>query len=161
MYIDMHQRLLASDTSFDAKQSFGNKYLFKYANPETAKTFIFAMNPGMHWIAFKIDFHKKYIATMCSMQNTLDTEARKLKACISTFVPDARSFRHISVTVPHQKNPYDCGPLCCMFMLFLAQHDISAETRLEYDTLPTAAEMRLRIFADIAEKKLTILGPTC
>jgi Ulp1 family protease len=119
------------------------------------------MNPGLHWIAFKVDFHKQYIATMCSLKNTLNTEAKKLKDCISSIVPAARSFQHISVTVPFQKNHVDCGPLCCMFMLFLAQNDISADTCLEYDTLPAAAAMRLRIFSDIAAKKLTILVPTC
>jgi hypothetical protein len=159
--MDLYQQLLVSDASFDAKKSFCQKYLFKYEQPETRKTIIFAMNPGLHWIAFKVDFHKQYIATMCSLKNTLNTEAKKLKDCISSIVPAARSFQHISVTVPFQKNHVDCGPLCCMFMLFLAQNDISADTCLEYDTLPAAAAMRLRIFSDIAAKKLTILVPTC
>jgi hypothetical protein len=158
MYV--HQDLLASDASFDAKKLFCSKYLFKYEKPEQTNTFIFSMNPGMHWIAFKIDFLKKYIATMCSLNNRWDQEANKLKECISSIVPAARSFQHIKVTVPYQKNPYDCGPLCCMFMLFLAQNDILRDTCLTYDTLPTAAAMRLRIFSDIAAKKLTILVPT-
>ena len=156
-----HQSLLAIEASNVAKRSFCNKYLFNHQEPENANTFIFAMNPGMHWNAFKIDFQKEYIATMCSLNNTLDTEARQLKQCISSIVPAARNFQHISVTVPYQENHYDCGPLCCMFMLYLAQNDISSDTCLGYDTLPTAAAMRLRIFADIAAKKLTILVPTC
>jgi hypothetical protein len=158
MYV--HQSLV-SDASFDERKSFCQKYLFKYEQPEKTTTFIFAMNPGMHWIAFKIDFLKQYIATMCSLNNTLAREAKKLKDCISSVVPAARSFQHISVTVPFQKNHVDCGPLCCMFMLFLAQNDISRDTCLEYDTFATADAMRLRIFSDIAAKKLTILVPTC
>ncbi len=157
MYV--HQSLV-SDASFDERKSFCQKYLFKYEQPEKTNTFIFAMNPGMHWIAFKIDFKKQYIATMCSLNNTLAREAKKLKDCISSVVPAARSFQHISVTVPFQKNHVDCGPLCCMFMLFLAQNEISRDTCLEYDTFATAAAMRLRIFSDIAAKKLTILVPT-
>jgi len=155
--MSLHNSLRHCTADFDAQQSFCKKYLFKDKQPGNTNTFIFAMNPGLHWIAFKIDLDKQYIATICSMNDNLSMEASKLKTCISTVHPKARSFRHISVPVPHQHNHYDCGPLCCMFMLFLAQHDISAETRLEYDTLPTAAAMRLRIFADIAEKKLTIL----
>jgi len=155
--MSLHNSLRHCTADFDAQQSFCKKYLFKDKQPGNTNTFIFAMNPGLHWIAFKIDLDKQYIATICSMKDNLSMEASKLKTCISTVHPKARSFRHISVPVPHQHNHYDCGPLCCMFMLFLAQHDISAETRLEYDTLPTAAAMRLRIFADIAEKKLTIL----
>jgi hypothetical protein len=158
MYV--HEALLASDASFDAKKEFCSKYLFKYENPDQKNTFIFSMNPGMHWIAFKIDFRKKYIATMCSLMNRLDQEANKLKECISSICPAARNFQHLMVTVPYQKNSYDCGPLCCMFMLFLAQNDISRDTCLTYDTLPTAAAMRLRIFSDISAKKLTILVPT-
>jgi hypothetical protein len=158
MYV--HANLLASDASFDAKKEFCLKYLFKNEKPEQTNTFIFSMNPGIHWIAFKIDFLKKYIATMCSLNNKLDQEAKKLKECISSIVPAARHFHHISVTVPFQRNHYDCGPLCCMFMLFLAQNDISRDTCLTYDTLPTAAAMRLRIFSDIAANKLTILVPT-
>jgi hypothetical protein len=156
----VHAGLLASDVSFDAKKDFCLRYLFSYEKPGQTNTFIFAMNPGIHWIAFKIDFVKKYIATMCSLNNRLNQEANKLKECISSIHPAARSFQHIEVTVPNQENHYDCGPLCCMFMLFLAQNDISRDTCLAYDTLPTAAAMRLRIFSDIAAKKLTILVPT-
>ena len=87
MYV--HANLLASDASFDAKKLFCSKYLFKYEKPEQTNTFIFSMNPGMHWIAFKIDFLKKYIATMCSLNNRLNQEANKLKECISSIHPAA------------------------------------------------------------------------
>jgi hypothetical protein len=37
----------------------------------------------------------------------------------------------------------------------MAQNDITPNTRLEYNSKPTAQFMRKRIFADIAAKKIT------
>ena len=152
VYRDM---MLKSKTS-SAKKKFCEKYIFKKA-PTDDDTLVFAMNPGIHWIAFKVDMSKKYIATMCSLNNSLKDEAEILLDLISSIHGAAKTFQHFSVTVPYQKNPLDCGPLCCMFMLFLAQNHISKTTKLEYDTEPTATAMRMRIFADIAMKKITTL----
>ena len=111
----------------------------------------------MNWHAFKIDVDKRYIATMDSMQNPLNHEAEIILNLISSIYPAAKQYDHFSVNVPPQQNAVDCGPLSCMFMLFLAQNDIDATSTLDYDTFRTAADMRLRIFADIAKGKLTPL----
>ena len=132
------------------------KYIFQKQATDRG-TFIFALNPGLHWIAFKIDFSKKYIASMCSLQDPQIDMAQAIKSWISSLCADARNFEHYSVAVPNQRNAVDCGPLCCMFLLFLSQNDISRSTKLEYDTISTASAMRLRIFADIAQKKITPL----
>jgi len=106
------------------------------------------MNPGMNWHAFKIDVD---IATM----DSLNKEAKSILDLISTIYPAAKQYEHFSVNLPPQQNAVDCGPLSCMFMLFLAKNDIDATSTLDYDTFRTAADMRLRIFADIAKGKLT------
>ena len=118
---------------------------------------VFCVNPGFHWIAIKIDTVKRYIATMCSMNDKLRTQATSIKKLISTKVPDSTQFRHFSVIVPHQGNAVDCGPLASMFMLFLAQNDITQDTTLAYDSTTTACAMRMRMFADLSQHKLTPL----
>lgn len=135
---------------------FCEKYIFN-ANFKNRDELIFALNPGMHWIAIKIDMSKRYVATMCSLKDPLKDLAQDILQLISSIHPTAVSFQHFSVTVPHQINAVDCGPLCCMFMLFLAQNDISNMIELKYNTLLTAAAMRLRIFADIVQGQLTPL----
>ena len=132
------------------------KYIFQ-KQPTDSGTFIFALNPGLHWIAFKIDFSKKYIASMCSLQDPQKELAQAIISWISSLCADARNFDHFSVAVPNQHNAVDCGPLCCMFLLFLSHNDISRSTKLEYETISTASAMRLRIFADIAQKRITPL----
>ena len=134
-------------------KDFCNQFFFI----DNRKTLVFAMNPGMHWHAFKIDVDKRYIATMDSMQNPLNHEAEIILNLISSIYPAAKQYDHFSVNVPPQQNAVDCGPLSCMFMLFLAKNDIDATSTLDYDTFRTAADMRLRIFADIAKGKLTPL----
>ena len=125
------------------------------------KPIIFAMNPGgNHWIALKIDMRQKYIATACSLKNTMDELAQGVLKMISCHHKPASSFTHFSVDVPYQKNAVDCGPLSCLFMLFLAQNDVSGSTKLEYETEATAVAMRLRIAADIANKELMPLVVT-
>lgn len=125
------------------------------------KPIIFAMNPGgNHWIALKIDMHRQYIATACSLKNTMDELAQGLLKMISCHHKPASSFQHFSVDVPYQKNAVDCGPLTCLFMLFFAQNDVSGSTKLEYETEATAVAMRLRIAADIANKELMPLVVT-
>ena len=56
-----------------------------------------------------------------------------------------------------QRNAVDCGPLACMFLLFLTQNDITQVSKLEYSSIPTAAEMRMRMFADVRQGKVTLL----
>jgi hypothetical protein len=131
-------------------------YIFQKQQPNMG-TFIFALNPGLHWIAFKIDFSKKYIASMCSLQDRHAELVKGVRLWISSFCAEATTFEHFSVVVPNQRNAVDCGPLCCMFLLFLSQNDISRSTALEYDTTSTAYAMRMRIFADIVQQKITPL----
>jgi hypothetical protein len=122
------------------------------------KPIVFAMNPwGNHWIALKIHMTKKYIATACSLNNEMHDLAQGVLKMISSHHKPASTFQHISVKVPYQKNPVDCGPLCCLFMLFFAHNDITRSTTLDYDSEFTAVAMRLRIAADIGNKKLTPL----
>jgi hypothetical protein len=122
------------------------------------KPIVFAMNPwGNHWIGVKIDMTKKYIATACSLNNAMNELARGVLKMISVRHKPASTFEHIIFKVPHQKNAVDCGPLSCLFMLFLAQNDITRYTTLDYDSEFTAVAMRLRIAADIANKKVTPL----
>ena len=148
---------LSETKSKTDNQELCGEYLFRRKKPTDRSTFIFALNPGLHWIAFKVDFFKKYIASMCSLQDPLHETAKAVLHCISSVYHKAASFEHFSVTVPNQNNAVDCGPLCCMFMLYLSQTDISRSSELSYDTHSTASAMRLRIFADIAQKKLTPL----
>jgi hypothetical protein len=122
------------------------------------KPIVFAMNPGgNHWIGVKIDMTKKYIATACSLNNSMNELARGVLKMISVRHKPASTFEHIILKVPHQKNAVDCGPLSCLFMLFLAQNDITRYSTLDYDSEFTAVAMRLRIAADIANKKVTPL----
>jgi Ulp1 family protease len=122
------------------------------------KPIVFAMNPwGNHWIALKIDMTKKYIATACSLNNAMDQLAQGVLKMISVHHKPASTFEHIIVKVPHQRNAEDCGPLSCLFLLFLAHNDITRSTTLDYDSEFTAVAMRLRIAADICNKKLTPL----
>ena len=154
----IYNQLRHSETHSEAEnQELCVAYLFRRKTPTDRSTFIFALNPGLHWIAFKVDFSKKYIASMCSLQDPLHETARAVLHCISSVYHKAASFDHFSVTVPNQNNAVDCGPLCCMFMLYLSQTDISRSSELSYATHSTASAMRLRIFADIAQKKLTPL----
>jgi hypothetical protein len=122
------------------------------------KPIVFAMNPwGNHWIGVKIDMTKKYIVTACSLNNAMDELAQSVLKMISERHKAASTFEHIILKVPHQKNALDCGPLSCLFMLFLAHNDITRYTTLHYDSEFTAVAMRLRIAADIGNKKLTPL----
>ena len=137
----------------------------KFANKnmpiEQYKKLIFTLNPGCHWQAFKIDVKEKYIASMCSLKDPLTSTAAQILSVLSSIFPGASSFKHISVPVPHQQNGADCGPLCCMFMLFLAQNDVTSSTELQYETETSALAMRMRIFADLANDKLTTLEHKC
>jgi hypothetical protein len=47
-----------------------------------------------------------------------------------------------------------------MFMLFLAQTDVTSSTELQYETKTTALAIRMRIFADLANDKLTTIEQT-
>jgi hypothetical protein len=133
-----------------------NYFQFTLESPE--KPIVFAMNPwGNHWIALKIDMTKKYIATACSLNNSMNELAQGVLKMISVQHKPAATFEHISVKVPYQKNAVDCGPLSCLFMLFLAHNDITRSTTMDYDSEFTALAMRLRIAADIGNKTLTPL----
>ena len=147
---------LTHSRTLKERQDQCRKYIF-HKQPTNKGTFIFALNPGLHWIAFKIDFSKKYIASMCSLQDRNVELVKGVRSWISSFWAEATTFEHFSVHVPNQRNAVDCGPLCCMFLLFLSQNDISRSTALEYDTISTAYAMRMRIFADIVQQKITPL----
>jgi Ulp1 family protease len=137
--------------------AFCRKYFqFTLTSPE--KPIVFAMNAwGNHWIALKIDMTKKYIATACPLNNDMKQLAQGVLQMISLQHKPASTFEHISVKVPHQKNAVDCGPLSCLFMLFLAHNNIIRSTTMDYDSEFTAVAMRLRIAADIVNKTLTPL----
>jgi hypothetical protein len=117
----------------------------------------FIVNTGYHWVAFKVDINKQYIAYVCSLQNSMEKEARLILNVLSCMHANAPSFRCFKVPAPHQRNAVDCGPLACMFLLFLTQNDITQATKLEYSSIPTAAEMRMRMFADVRQGKVTLL----
>jgi len=117
----------------------------------------FLVNTGYHWVAFKVDIKKQYIAYVCSLQNPMETEARLILKAFSFMHANANTFRCFKVPAPHQQNAVDCGPLACMFLLFLTQNDITQATKLEYSSIPTAAEMRMRMFADVRQGKVTLL----
>jgi len=118
----------------------------------------FIVNTGYHWVAFKVDIKKQYIAYVCSLQNPMETEARLILKAFSFMHANANTFRCFKVPAPHQQNAVDCGPLACMFLLFLTQNDITPVTKLEYSSIPTAAEMRMRMFADIRQGSVTLLA---
>jgi hypothetical protein len=44
-----------------------------------------------------------------------------------------------------------------MFLLFLTQTDITEASTLEYFSISTATEMRMRMFADIRQGSATLL----
>jgi hypothetical protein len=119
--------------------------------------FVFAINTGFHWVALKIDTAKRYIATMCAMQNSWANEASYILNLFSIGL-STTSFQHFSVHVPHQRNAVDCGPLCCLFMLFLSQNDVSSSTELSYESHFTANQMRMRMFGDIRKGVITPLA---
>jgi hypothetical protein len=136
------------------------KFAQNYMRIQQCNQLIFTLNSGIHWQAFKIDLKEKYIASMCSLKDPLISTAVQILSVLSSIVPGASSFKHISVPVPHQQNCADCGPLCCMFMLFLAQTDVTSSTELQYETKTTALAIRMRIFADLANDKLTTIEQT-
>jgi hypothetical protein len=139
------------------RSTFCRKY-FQLTLTSPEKPIVFAMNAwGNHWIALKIDMTKKYIATACSLNNVMKQLAQGVLQMISSQHKPASAFEHISVKVPHQKNAVDCGPLSCLFMLFLAHNNIIRSTTMDYDSEFTAVAMRLRIAADIVNKTLTPL----
>jgi Ulp1 family protease len=105
-----------------------------------------------------VDIKKQYIAYVCSLQNPMETEARLILKAFSFMHANANTFRCFKVPAPHQQNAVDCGPLACMFLLFLTQNDITPVTKLEYSSIPTAAEMRMRMFADIRQGSVTLLA---
>lgn len=153
--IFMHKSLHAMRSRADSK-----KFATSYMRLQGCSQLIFALNSGIHFQAFKIDTKERFIATMCSMQDTLTHTAKHILDVLASIVPGATQFKHISVHVPSQNNCTDCGPLCCMFMLFLAQNNVTTLTQLQYDTKPTALAMRMRIFADLANDKVTPLEQT-
>lgn len=120
-------------------------------------TIAFIVNTGYHWVAFKVDIAKHYIAYVCSLQNPMETEARLILKVLSFIHSKAHTFKCFKVPAPHQQNSVDCGPLACMFLLFLTQTDITEASKLEYLSFSTATEMRIRMFADIRQGKPTLL----
>jgi hypothetical protein len=120
-------------------------------------TIAFIVNTGYHWVAFKVDYAKHYIAYVCSLQNPMETEARLILKVLSFIHSKAHTFKCFKVPAPHQENAVDCGPLACMFLLFLTQTDITEASTLEYFSISTATEMRMRMFADIRQGSATLL----
>jgi Ulp1 family protease len=168
--IDEYVSLLAthfSDVHFPRIYNFDNKKYHSWTTKEREQYFnshfksrlsksVFAINTGFHWVAVKVDTVQHYIATVCSMQNSLPNELHSILEMFS-IGHDTNAFQHFPVTVPHQRNAVDCGPLCCMFLLFLSQDDVSSRSELSYETHFTANQMRMRMFADIRQGHITSL----
>ena len=116
--------------------------------------------PDCHWFAVKVDLDKNYVAIADSLQNTFKHHHFEVHRKVDEMAKAAghtRILERYTIVVPDQGNATDCGVLTSLFMLHMAQTDITPCTRLEYESKPTAQFMRKRIFADIAAGKITPL----
>jgi hypothetical protein len=119
--------------------------------------FIFNLD-GLHWIAARIC---KRTASVCVMDSLLNPN----ESLIANLRFIARKCWKINLSlhrskVPHQENSCDCGPLACLFALFLAQTAADLYPKpiaLTYNTKSTAREMRIRILADLYAGRITML----
>jgi hypothetical protein len=114
--------------------------------------------PHCHWLAVKVDLENNYVAIADSLHQTFQREHANVHRKVDELANAAghkQILKRYTINVPDQGNATDCGVLTCLFMLHMAQNDITPNTRLEYNSKPTAQFMRKRIFADIAAKKIT------
>jgi hypothetical protein len=114
--------------------------------------------PDCHWLAVKVDLENNYVAIADSLHQTFQSEHANVHEKVDELANAAghkQILKRYTINVPDQGNATDCGVLTCLFMLHMAQNDITPNTRLEYNSKPTAQFMRKRIFADIAANKIT------
>jgi hypothetical protein len=114
--------------------------------------------PNCHWLAVKVDLENNYVAIADSLHQTFQSEHANVHRKVDELANAAghkQILKRYTINVPDQGNATDCGVLTCLFMLHMAQNDITPNTRLEYNSKPTAQFMRKRIFADIAANKIT------
>jgi hypothetical protein len=116
--------------------------------------------PNCHWLAVKVDLRKNYVAIADSLRKSFQHVHDQVHLKVDEMAKAAghtQTLERYSIDVPDQGNATDCGVLTCLFMLHMAQTDITPSTRLEYESKPTAQFMRKRIFADIAAGTITPL----
>ena len=113
----------------------------------------------LHWIAARICKRTRTVSVMDSMLNPNKNVVANLQA-IAKKCWNINLSQHL-VKVPHQENGCDCGPLACLFALFLAQTAVNKDSdpvQLTYTTQSTARQMRIRILADLYAGSITQLS---
>ena len=137
-----------------------NKSILKSITGASVVLFIFNLD-GVHWIAARICKRTASVCVMDSFQNPNDDVIQSLQELAKQYWKiDLRPY---SAKVPHQENSYDCGPLACLFALFLAQTAVDTirnPVALTYNSKSTAREMRIRILADLYAGCITKLQPS-
>jgi hypothetical protein len=125
-----------------------------------AQVVVFILNlDGLHWIAARICKRTRTVSVMDSMLNPNKNVVANLQA-IAKECWNINLSLHL-VKVPHQHNGCDCGPLACLFSLFLAQTAVNNDSSpvvLTYKTQSTAQQMRIRILADLSAGCVTRLS---
>jgi len=125
-----------------------------------AQVVVFILNlDGVHWIAARIC---KSTGTVCVMDSFLNPNNHVVEHLqeIARHCWNIKLSLHC-VKVPHQRNACDCGPLACLFALFLAQTAVNNDfnpVELTYTTQSTARQMRIRILADLYAGCITKLS---
>lgn len=140
------------------EKSVGNKRCM--SSITAAQVVVFILNlDGLHWIAARICKRTSTVCVMDSMLNANKNVVANLQA-IAKECWNINLSLHL-VTVPHQGNGCDCGPLACLFSLFLAQTAVNNDSSpvvLTYNTQSTARQMRIRILADLSAGRVTKLS---
>jgi hypothetical protein len=137
-------------------------YKSKLQSITKASVVVFIFNlDNVHWIAARICKHTASVCVMDSFQNANDNVIQSLqdlaRKCWNIIL------RPLRTNVPHQDNSCDCGPLACLFALFLAQTAVNTNPNpvaLTYNSKSTAREMRIRILADLYAGCITKLQPS-
>ena len=111
---------------------------------------------GVHYISAKIDKTTSSIAVAETLDFPNDEIIRKLNV-FATKVGCKGPMNVFRLKMPNQKNSFDCGPLSCLSLLFMAQNVITPDSELQYATESCARMMRLRIFSDLMKGHATLL----